>query len=557
MSIPKSPFGNITHLCLLLFLLAITLINCKKADQIVEKTSATARESKFFTNHTPADPLIKSVLGFVKRENEKHQFVNELIKKIGYPYWDKAIVAPRRAGANSRVDSDSTNTIFIPFVLDSAKTVNTTLIVETSPSDTNFLLIADWQYKSRPYASPSVDSAAENVALLFIMQDRNVFGYDRFTITDSNLFRSLQNSNSAGREIRVGNSGGRLGSQQRVSLDYEVEVCFNTYVCPWPDYCGPHGGCDYMNCVSSTNPCYLVSSICWTYYYDIGSGEWSESGDGGPAGGGSGGGWNNWEPPVCEEPTGGRVNQYEDCGPGWTPPGIDVPIEAENPCDATDANSGAQATLQFIGLKPTVQQFTAFDPNVTNQAEQYFLVNESNGSNVPGPIQTLPTTGGSLQGVTSNTVMVVHTHPFGGFPSPSVADCFGLGNFGSNFQMNYVIAFNGSKYAIVISSYSQLQSFVAANPGAISTNGQVNLSSAFGARWAVIVATLGDQGYTEADAYERATAYLMKKEAGVTMVKANSGSDTFKKIGLKAKMQNGVPVVNSYGDPLFENADCS
>jgi hypothetical protein len=123
--------------------------------------------------------------------------------------------------------------------------------------------------------------------------------------------------------------------------------------------------------------------------------------------------------------------------------------------------------------------------------------------------------------------------------------------------MNYVIAFNGSKYAIVISSYSQLQSFVAANPGAISTNGQVNLSSAFGARWAVIVATLGDQGYTEADAYERATAYLMKKEAGVTMVKANSGSDTFKKIGLKAKMQNGVPVVNSYGDPLFENADCS
>jgi hypothetical protein len=72
----------------------------------------------------------------------------------------------------------------------------------------------------------------------------------------------------------------------------------------------------------------------------------------------------------------------------------------------------------------------------------------------------------------------------------------------------------------------------------------------------IIVATLGDQGYTEQEAYERATAYLMKKEAGITIVKANVNSDTFKKIGLKIKMENGSPVLNSYGDPLFENADC-
>jgi hypothetical protein len=46
------------------------------------------------------------------------------------------------------------------------------------------------------------------------------------------------------------------------------------------------------------------------------------------------------------------------------------------------------------------------------------------------------------------------------------------------------------------------------------------------------------------------------KQAGVTMVKASPNSNTFKKVGLKIKMQNGTPVLNSYGDPLFENADC-
>lgn len=62
---------------------------------------------------------------------------------MGYPYWDKAIVAGR-ANYNGRTNSDSTTTVFIPFVMDSANTVESTLIVVANPSDTNFLLLADW-----------------------------------------------------------------------------------------------------------------------------------------------------------------------------------------------------------------------------------------------------------------------------------------------------------------------------------------------------------------------------------------------------------------------------
>ena len=162
-------------------------------------------ETRFFSEHIPNDPFVKSVLGFVKRENEKKHFVANLINKIGYPYWDKALVAPH--SRNGHIASDSVNTVYIPFVIDDANTVNTTLIVRASPSDTNFLLLPDWKYADQPYGSPEVDSTAENVSLLFMLEDRSVFGYDRFKLTDNNLFSSMSSPPGFnGREIRINNN---------------------------------------------------------------------------------------------------------------------------------------------------------------------------------------------------------------------------------------------------------------------------------------------------------------------------------------------------------------
>ena len=115
MSTPKPAFGKFSHHSLLISLIALVLvISCRKIDQLVisEKPVVTL-ETRFFTEHAPNDTLVKSVLGFVKRENEKHQFVSKLINKIGYPYWDKAIVAPGRNRTNGRTVSDTTNTVFI------------------------------------------------------------------------------------------------------------------------------------------------------------------------------------------------------------------------------------------------------------------------------------------------------------------------------------------------------------------------------------------------------------------------------------------------------------
>lgn len=113
MSAPKLLLGKFLYSHLSLFSLTVViLVSCRKIDHIsLREKPIVTTESRFFEDHTPQDTLVKSILGFVKRENEKHQFVNKLIKKIGYPYWDKALVVRGSHGSNGRGHSDSTNTI--------------------------------------------------------------------------------------------------------------------------------------------------------------------------------------------------------------------------------------------------------------------------------------------------------------------------------------------------------------------------------------------------------------------------------------------------------------
>ncbi len=388
------------YLCSVYFFISLALvliISCRKIDIIkVTQSPNINSERRFFTEHLPDDALVKSVLGFVKRENEKKQFVHKLINKIGYPYWDKAIVKQGGSSSNGRTTSDSTNTVFIPFVLDNANTVNNTLIVLISPSDTNFLLLADWQYANQSFGPPSVDSTAENVALLFMMEDKNVFGYDRFTITDSNLFRTIPTSpNYDGREIRF------PASNARTMLEYEVEVCFNTYSCPYPWDC--RFGCDYLTgCIADDEPyCQLIVSVCWYYTYDVDMGQWSTGGGGGPeGGGGAGGGWNSWDPPICEEEPQGRSMTYQDCGPGWTPPGILVEALAnQSIIDSLQGYPCAQGILaQLPSINDTAKAILKNVFGVDSVVNITFIADSTlpqsvNAVTQPTSIQFNPTTG--------------------------------------------------------------------------------------------------------------------------------------------------------------------
>lgn len=468
-------------------------------------------------------------------------------------------------------DEVSGEVVYVPFVRDSDNYVNSLLMVKMDVTDTIFRMVHDYSYKAFSYDTTNHSKwNARDVFNLFTSFDYSVFGHTKFWVKDTNLFKP-ENDSSYVIATRVNGSSHRKSA--RVSL-YAVEECVTWEICTYPgagptgpdgsDPTPPGGGTS-GGVVRAMNNCSYLD-ICSTYYYDDGGGGGGTTGTGDGTGGSGGTGWYGGSNPCTgSTPTAvprlSNVAPGDGCGSGWEPVPTPTPPPSSDPCSSTDRSSGAMATLQYMVLKSTVSQFAPFDLSKTDQPEQYFVVNNINSTYVPGPIQTTATTGGSLIGKTDNTVITVHTHPNGGFPAPSPADIWDLSVFNSNYQMTYVIASDGTKYAVVVNSYSQFQAFVANNPGLINQNpppGQYepNQSSTKGLEWYDAIRFMKDHGYTETDAYMRATAYLFR-DAGITIVKAPSGSDTFKKIGFQQQLNpDGTPTKDASGNPVFINADC-
>jgi hypothetical protein len=542
-------------LFLLIMVTGLLWVGCRKVDSQPEKPNETpdVTQARFFGEHLPTNNSVKKIVEYAIRENKKYDFVNKIVSKVGYPRWDKTMIASSETGLSHRGSSDSSFIVYyIPFVRDSQAYVNASLIVKTTQNDTTVNFLCDWQYSQLSFGSlPDTALGAKNVFHLFTLLDNYTLGYNKFRITDPRLF-SHQDS------VAIANQGLSIDSATIVySLDSTgysgrqqffvyTEICSNYSIC-----ISPRGfrmaGRNNTECQYGSLEWYICTTVV-TEYYQGGTGG---GGGGSGAGGGGNGSGGGWTPPPC--PGGnarGQVN--EGCTPGWTQVGAP---QATSPCDGTDSYSGGTASLQYINLKPTALQFAPFDPNTSTQPEQYFVVNDVNGIYTYSAIQTASTNGGSMQGVTSNTVMTVHTHPFGAPSSPSAADFFELANFANNFQTAYIVGHNGAKYAMVVNNHTKLDSVVAANPNAIAPDAGFEPTSQIGTLRNYIGALLVQQGYDANDAFERANAYVMKL-AGVTLVKANAGSDLYKKIGIRQKVINGTPAFDVNNHPIFENADC-
>jgi hypothetical protein len=102
------------------------------------------------------------------------------------------------------------------------------LIIKTNPADTSFSYLCDWQYSQRNYGTPSVDSTAEHLSLFFMIMDKNVFGHNRFILTDTALFASHPRQNdSTLRRVEIhetSNTGGR-NNTLTTSICFELIVC--------------------------------------------------------------------------------------------------------------------------------------------------------------------------------------------------------------------------------------------------------------------------------------------------------------------------------------------
>jgi hypothetical protein len=103
----------------ILFLFVLTFyVACRKTDTNIlgKEPSREQQGEKFFNQHRTNDPIEKSVIEFLKRFNTKSKFVQQTIKQIGYPHWDKAMTFCNQHIQSRNSTSDSLNILFVPFV---------------------------------------------------------------------------------------------------------------------------------------------------------------------------------------------------------------------------------------------------------------------------------------------------------------------------------------------------------------------------------------------------------------------------------------------------------
>ena len=440
-------------------------ISCRKTDQVNRSVIPDSQaDLKFFSEHRSSDPLVIALSQFVKNENAKYGFVNKLVKKIGYPRWDKSIVTSGKGRKNGRSAEDSTNTVFIPFVADSQNIVNAALVINTTPIDTSFKFLCNWQYSARLYGSPTIDTTAENLALLFMILDGHVFGYTKFNITDPLLFSNIPLSPTVtGRQIVITNTG--IGGRQnqiveRQNLVETAIVCIYGYFCGTPTWpgCADEDGCDYMSCIGQQ--CYSTTD-CFTVIVSPETGGGGTGGTGGPGdtggsgGGGSGGGWTPPDPP-CGPTTPGRT-ATTGCEPGWEP----VPIENEplppNPCEETATSSANATSLSqnglFIAAKNEIIQTT------DNKEHAVSFGKDGNGSIIRSAMNTGGGNSGSIPSI-SNRFADLHNHP--GNTPPSSGDIYGFIDLAMNKPdyLRFIIALpSGNIYALVVVNLQEALQF--------------------------------------------------------------------------------------------------
>ncbi|HEX4877269.1 MAG TPA: hypothetical protein VFV31_11405, partial [Chitinophagaceae bacterium] len=310
----------------------LLFITCRKMDYSPPKPNDPALinvTDKFFNSHRSNDPTEKALIDYLKRVNEKENFVETTVNLIGFPRWDKILTPsfPRYVG---RTESDSSAiTYYIPFVRDSQNYVNASMAIRTTPSDTTFSYLCDWQYTEMQNNTASNQDTAEYFAIFFMTLDKNVFGHNRFTIVDKNLFK---NGNSEARYIIF---PGEQNRQSRNNILTPIEVCTNVHIpygacsTPWAEKCIPT--CD--ECIICT--AVVILTYCWTEYIDDGSGGGNGTGGTGGTGGGGNG---STTPPECPgTPTARTEDVTNPCGPGWTPTSPPTAIYPQNPCTVVDS----------------------------------------------------------------------------------------------------------------------------------------------------------------------------------------------------------------------------
>lgn len=405
---------------LLLSTALILFFSCRRAE-IENPETPDAQSNRFFNVPSNASPQIKAVAEAIKKQNEKFGFLSSIIKKGGYPRWDKVKLVDhdkKTITQKTASDSGSGQTLYIPFVLDTQSTTNAVLKVRLNEPDTTYRMMYAIDYRS--FGFDTTDHSkwnARDLFHLFSTFDYTIFGHKRFRILDDSLFKAHNDSLFVVLTLKT-----FLGQNVSGKATTFAQQCDVYEECHYYFGCEGGGGMVRTSTVPGCPSDYCTTYEACSWYEDGSTGGGDGTGGPGPGDGtGGGGGWWSGGGDPCN--SGGRTSIVEPngCEPGWEPIIDDIPPPAQlvslDYSQVTDqclieiiANLGSPGHTSAI----LYDYYGYFNTNVTHKYKVKYYVNNDlkdlNGVPIPGhtDVTTLPD--GSYQmAITLNPSLFQHT----------------------------------------------------------------------------------------------------------------------------------------------------
>ena len=184
--ITHEPTGTLVAILSICVAVSFIINACRKAGDRNE----TDAVKKFQTLPAGVHPSVQQVAGRLNRLNAQTGFLKDFIKRQGIAIWDKALVMPvQNVSTYNRYDSaGKTDRILIPLVMEGTKQVHGALTCTVTEDSVRIWLLDGSQYKLYNSDSATAGMNGQQLSLILMELDKEVFGHRLFRITDSAAF---------------------------------------------------------------------------------------------------------------------------------------------------------------------------------------------------------------------------------------------------------------------------------------------------------------------------------------------------------------------------------
>jgi hypothetical protein len=301
---------------------------CRKADHETAKRddsdNIVINIDKFFNVPASAPTVLKAIAGSMQKHNDTLKFADVLIKRAGYPRWDKAIVQTTKNKTHREQSGGDTTIVYLPFSFGTATSAVLTVAINVfSTRDTAYNIIYPQHYKVYGFDTtlPRQSWNARNVFQMFTEFDHSIFGTDSFAVNDGRIGGYEEKDQFLVKRKSTGWGTGRTNifTYTCNSYVFHPRVVQRSAILPGSEF---------------------TITVCTAEYVGSGYNEGDPgplSYPGNPIGGGGGGGNNNpagledlTNIPVCPNTEQSAIVNPNPCDPAWHPLNGDPFADYEN-----------------------------------------------------------------------------------------------------------------------------------------------------------------------------------------------------------------------------------